>query len=86
LKNSLVVIDCGCFQTFVERENFFGKDTGKFLAKILAKILLGVSNVCNVYNCLTNYNFEVKIKYLNYETLVEYLERRHIYSIQRIVI
>jgi hypothetical protein len=39
------VIDCGCFQTFVERENFFGKDTGKFLAKIL----LGVSNVCNGY-------------------------------------
>jgi hypothetical protein len=45
LKNKVEAIYCDCFQTFVERENFFGKDTGKFLAKIL----LGVSNVCNVY-------------------------------------
>gem|GEM_PF-6587851 len=82
MKNSLVVIYCDCFQTFVERENFVGKDAGKFLAKILP----GDPNICNVHNCLTNYNFEAKIKYLNYETLVEHLERRHIYSIQRIVI
>jgi hypothetical protein len=36
LKNSLAVIDCDCFQTFVERENFVRKDAGKFLAKILS--------------------------------------------------
>jgi hypothetical protein len=45
LKNPVAVIDCDCFQTFVERENFFGKDTGKLLVKILP----GVSNVCNLY-------------------------------------
>jgi len=45
LKNPVSVIYCNCFQAFVERENFFGKDTGKFLDKIL----LGVSNVCNAY-------------------------------------
>ena len=82
MKNPLAVVYCDCCETFVERENFVGKDAGKFLAKMLPE----VSNICNVYNCLTNYNFEVKIKYLNYETLVEYLERRHIYSIQCIVI
>ena len=45
MKNPVAVIDCDCFQTFVERENFFGKDTGKLLVKILP----GVSNVCNLY-------------------------------------
>jgi hypothetical protein len=44
LKSPLAVIDCDCFQTFVVRENFFGKDTGKFFAKIL----LGVSY--NIYS------------------------------------
>jgi hypothetical protein len=35
LKNPVAVIHCDCFQTFVERENFFEKDTDRFLAKIL---------------------------------------------------
>jgi len=33
LKNPLAVIYCGCFQTFVEGENFFGKDNGNLLDK-----------------------------------------------------
>jgi hypothetical protein len=45
LKNKVEAIYCGCFQTFVERESFFGKDVDKLLVKILP----GVSNVCNVY-------------------------------------
>jgi hypothetical protein len=45
LKNPVAVIDCDCFQTFVEKENFFGKDTGKLFVKTLP----GVSNVCNLY-------------------------------------
>jgi hypothetical protein len=34
LKNPVAVIYCDCFQTFVVRENFFEKDTDKFLGKI----------------------------------------------------
>ena len=49
LKNPLAVIYCDCFHTFVEGENFFGKDTGKFFAKILSEL----SNVCNAYKKLT---------------------------------
>jgi hypothetical protein len=45
LKNPLAVVYCNCFHTFVERENFVGKDAGKFSAEIL----LGVSSVCNLY-------------------------------------
>jgi len=37
----VAVICCGCFQTFVVRENFFGKGTGKFLAKIYVVIQEG---------------------------------------------
>jgi pyruvate/2-oxoglutarate dehydrogenase complex dihydrolipoamide acyltransferase (E2) component len=44
----VAVIYCDCPQTFVERENFVGKEA----AKLLAKILLGVSNVSNLYMCI----------------------------------
>ena len=46
MKNKVGVTYCDCSQAFVERENFFGKDTGKFFAKTLSK----VSNLCNAYN------------------------------------
>ena len=49
MKNPVVVIDCDCFQTFVERENFFGK----YADRLLVKILPEVSNVCNAYKILT---------------------------------
>jgi len=39
------VIYRNCFQTFVERENFVGKDTDRLFAKISSR----VSNVCNLY-------------------------------------
>jgi len=45
LKDPLAVIYCDCFQTFVERQNLFGKDTDKLLAEILP----GVLNVCDLY-------------------------------------
>jgi len=56
LKKEVEVIYCDCFQTFVEKENFFGKDTDRFLAKILS----GISNVCNAYTLLTKINLFVK--------------------------
>jgi hypothetical protein len=31
LKSHIAVIYCDCFQAFVEGENFFGRDTGKFI-------------------------------------------------------
>lgn len=37
LKNPVAVIYCDCFQTFVVRENFFEKDTDKFLDKIFQR-------------------------------------------------
>jgi hypothetical protein len=39
LKNPVAVIDCDCFQTFAEKENFFGKDTGKLFVKTLPGVL-----------------------------------------------
>jgi hypothetical protein len=71
LKNP-VFIYCDCFRTFVGGGNFVGKDVGKLLNKTLSE----VPNIRNVHNYLSNYNLEVKIKYLNYETVVEHLERR----------
>jgi len=38
-------------QTFVERENFFEKGTGKFFAKTLPKVSY---NIHNVYKLLIN--------------------------------
>jgi hypothetical protein len=38
LKNKVEVIYCDRFQTFVVRENFFEKDTGKLLVKISDKL------------------------------------------------
>jgi len=43
LKNKVEVIYCDCFQTFVEGENFFEKDAGKFLAKILSRVSVYVT-------------------------------------------
>jgi hypothetical protein len=45
LKNLVAVIDCDCFQTFVERENFFGKDTDRFLAKMLFRVSMYVMRI-----------------------------------------
>ena len=45
MKNKVEVIYCNCSQTFVEKENFFEKDDGKLLAKMLS----GVSYLCNLY-------------------------------------
>ena len=48
MKNPVSAIYCDCFQAFVEGERFFGEDTDRFLAKML----FGVSNVCNTYSIL----------------------------------
>jgi len=58
LKKNGIGIYCDCFQTFVERENFFEKDAGK----LLAKMLLRVSNVCNSYRDLTKIEDSDKLK------------------------
>jgi len=64
LKNPVVVIDCDCFQTFVERENFFGK----YADRLLVKILPEVSNVCNAYEVsvqeidLREKGYKIKVK------------------------
>jgi hypothetical protein len=38
LKKQVLITYSNCSQTFVVRENFFGKDTGKFFAKTLSKV------------------------------------------------
>ncbi|PIV55808.1 MAG: hypothetical protein COS15_02960 [Caldiserica bacterium CG02_land_8_20_14_3_00_36_38] len=38
MKNKVEAIYCDCFQTFVVRENFFERDTDKFLAEILPRV------------------------------------------------
>jgi hypothetical protein len=48
LQNPLEVTYCDCFQTFVERKNFFGRDTDKLSAKILPE----VPNIRNVHKNL----------------------------------
>lgn len=58
MKNPVAVIYCDCFQTFVEKENFFEKDACKFIVEIL----LGVPNVCSLYRLLAKLSVSRKLK------------------------
>ena len=57
MKNPLAVIYCDCFQTFVEKENFFGKDAGKLLTKTLSVVSYNIhSNMILLNNVSENVN------------------------------
>lgn len=56
LKNPLAVIYCDYFQPSLLRENFFGNDADRFLAKTLLRVL----NLCNLYTLLTKKFFSIK--------------------------
>lgn len=56
MKDLVMVIDCDRFQTFAERENFFGKDANKFLAKMLSGASYNIHSNIILHNNVSEKN------------------------------